>query len=131
MDRVFTVWGTPTHAALAQVTGGTAGGDEGEEEPYYDPSWPHLQVGADRVFSYGVIDSSGRPYPPSPPQVVYEFLLRFIVSPEVRGWRGDACGGIMCLCEISRRHCCCERASTATAAASTATAAAAAGAGCR
>ena len=35
------------------------GGEEGEEESYFDPAWVHLQL-------------------------VYEFFLRFIVSSEVR-----------------------------------------------
>jgi len=36
-----------------------AGGEDGEEEPFLEPAWPHLQL-------------------------VYEFLLRFIVSAEVK-----------------------------------------------
>jgi serine/threonine-protein phosphatase 2A regulatory subunit B' len=43
-----------------EVTGsGGGGGEDGEEEPNMEPSWPHLQL-------------------------VYELLLRFIVSPEVK-----------------------------------------------
>lgn len=41
-----------------EVTG-SAGGEDGEEEPFLEPSWPHLQL-------------------------VYEFLLRFVVSAEVK-----------------------------------------------
>jgi len=41
-----------------EVTG-VAGGEDGEEEPYSEPAWPHLQL-------------------------VYELLLRFIVSGEVK-----------------------------------------------
>ena len=68
-----------------QVTGGTAGGDEGEEEPYYDPSWPHLQVIGRLESPLNDIYQSPttQPRPLFPWQVVYEFLLRFIVSPEV------------------------------------------------
>jgi len=44
------------HGVLAVLS---AAGEDGEEEPFLEPSWPHLQL-------------------------VYEFLLRFIVSAEVR-----------------------------------------------
>lgn len=38
---------TSTGPGGEEVTGGTAGGgDEGEEEPFFDPAWPHLQVGS-------------------------------------------------------------------------------------
>jgi hypothetical protein len=47
----------PTPPGGEEATGG--GGEDGEEEPFLEPGWPHLQL-------------------------VYEFLLRFIVSAEVK-----------------------------------------------
>jgi serine/threonine-protein phosphatase 2A regulatory subunit B' len=57
--NIFRALPPPAVPAGGEEVTGISGGEDGEEEPYLEPAWPHLQL-------------------------VYEFLLRFIVSGEVK-----------------------------------------------
>lgn len=57
--NIFRTLPAPAVLPGGEEVTGSSGGEDGEEEPFLEPSWSHLQL-------------------------VYEFLLRFIVSAEVK-----------------------------------------------
>lgn len=64
--NIFRSTPSPPQPPGGEEVTGVSGGEDGEDEPFSEPSWPHLQL-------------------------VYELLLRFIVSGEVKAKSAKRC----------------------------------------